>query len=66
MIENDLNKKKFPCRSYKQNHEYAQFKNEFVPWLSIIDILMFNTKEEVQRALDQYELIWILEPIHTI
>jgi hypothetical protein len=37
--------------------EYTQFKNDFVPWLSMIDILMFNTKEEIQHALDQYELI---------
>ena len=37
--------------------EYKQFKNEFVPWLSMIDILMFNTKEEIKIALDQYELI---------
>lgn len=26
--------------------EYAQFGNEFVPWLSIIDVMMFNSKEE--------------------
>lgn len=37
--------------------EYSQFKNEFVPWLSIIDILMFNDKEKVHQALDAYELI---------
>jgi len=37
--------------------EYKQFKNEFVPWLSIIDILMFNNKEAVHQALDGYELI---------
>lgn len=37
--------------------EYKQFKNEFVPWLSIIDILMFNDKEAVHKALDGYELI---------
>lgn len=37
--------------------EYKQFKKEFVPWLSMIDILMFNTKEEINIALDQYELI---------
>jgi hypothetical protein len=37
--------------------EYKQFKNDFVPWLSIIDILMFNDKETVHQALDAYELI---------
>jgi hypothetical protein len=37
--------------------EYKQFNNEFVPWLSIIDVLMFNSPDEVNRMLDQYELI---------
>lgn len=26
---------------------YTQFNNSFVPWLSIIDILMFNSKDEI-------------------
>jgi WbqC-like protein family len=29
--------------------EYKQFSNEFIPWLSIIDVLMFNPKEKVQQ-----------------
>lgn len=37
--------------------EYKQFNNAFVPNLSIIDILMFNSKEEVRELLNQYELI---------
>ncbi|GAB3994800.1 WbqC family protein [Spirosoma daeguense] len=39
--------------------EYAQFSktNEFVPWLSIIDILMFNDVAAIQTLLDQYELV---------
>lgn len=37
---------------------YPQFKNEFVPFLSIIDVLMFNSKEEVQDHLKRsYSLI---------
>lgn len=36
---------------------YQQFKNDFVPWLSIIDVLMFNSTREVQIMLDNYELI---------
>ncbi len=36
---------------------YPQFKNLFIPWLSIIDVLMFNSKEEVIELLNQYELI---------
>lgn len=31
---------------------YIQFENEFVPWLSIIDVMMFNNKEEVQSLLN--------------
>lgn len=36
---------------------YKQFKNEFVSGLSMIDILMFNTPEQVRYMLNQYELI---------
>ena len=37
--------------------EYKQFKNEFVPYLSIIDILMFNNREEVKNMLNEYILV---------
>lgn len=37
--------------------EYKQFNNDFIPWLSIIDVLMFNSVEEVKDMLDRYELI---------
>lgn len=37
--------------------EYKQFKNEFVPGLSIIDILMFNSKEQVKEMLNDFELV---------
>ena len=36
---------------------YKQFQYDFVPWLSIIDILMFNSIEQVQAMLNNYELI---------
>jgi len=36
---------------------YKQFNNEFIPWLSIIDVLMFNSKEEIKNYLNQYTLI---------
>lgn len=35
---------------------YKQFNNEFIPWLSIIDVLMFNSKEQIQRYLSNYTL----------
>lgn len=36
---------------------YPQYKRPFMPDLSIIDILMFNDKEEVKLYLAEYELI---------
>lgn len=36
--------------------EYRQFSNEFVPGLSIIDIMMFNSVKEIQDMLLSYEL----------
>lgn len=36
---------------------YKQFNNDFVPWLSIIDVLMFNSTEEINVMLDQHDLV---------
>lgn len=36
---------------------YPQFKNEFVPWLSVIDALMFNSVAQMQESLQEFELI---------
>jgi hypothetical protein len=36
---------------------YNQCENEFIPNLSIIDILMFNSRNEIKQLLDEYELI---------
>ena len=33
--------------------EYAQFNNAYVPWLSIIDILMFNSKDKINNVIMQ-------------
>lgn len=37
--------------------QYPQFGRKFIPSLSIIDVLMFNSKEKIQGLLDEYELI---------
>jgi hypothetical protein len=37
--------------------KYKQFNNEFIPWLSIIDVLMFNSKEEIKKYLNEYTLV---------
>lgn len=36
---------------------YAQFNHDFVPWLSIIDVLMFNSAEKVVSFLNEFEYI---------
>lgn len=37
--------------------EYKQFANEFVPWLSILDVMMFNPVEKIKSMLNDYKLI---------
>jgi hypothetical protein len=37
--------------------EYTQFKNTFIPCLSIIDVMMFNDKNNVIELLKRYTLI---------
>lgn len=37
--------------------KYKQFENEFVPWLSIIDVMMFNSKEEISNYIKNYTLV---------
>lgn len=37
--------------------EYVQFKNDFIPGLSIIDVMMYNSVEEINTMLDNFELV---------
>lgn len=37
--------------------EYKQFNEQFVPWLSIIDVIMFNSKEKVKESLTKFQLV---------
>lgn len=37
--------------------EYKQFANEFVTWLSILDVMMFNPVDEIQTMLGEYKLV---------
>ena len=37
--------------------KYKQFENEFIPWLSIVDILLFNSKEDISNFIKNYTLI---------
>jgi len=36
---------------------YKQFDNEFIPNLSIIDVMMFNSKDDINKMLDKFTLI---------
>lgn len=36
--------------------EYNQFGKEFIPYLSIIDVLMFNSREDIKKLLLEYKL----------
>lgn len=35
--------------------DYKQFNNIFIPWLSIIDIMMFNDSQSINKMLNDYE-----------
>lgn len=41
----------------KKDIEYKQFDNQFVHYLSIVDVLMFNSKDGINNLLAQYELL---------
>jgi len=36
---------------------YAQFDRSFVPWLSIVDVMMFNQPAAIRQMLDEYDLV---------
>lgn len=44
---------------FLQSHHinYRQFNNDFIPWLSIIDIMMFNPVENIHKMLFKYSLL---------
>jgi len=39
------------------NIEYKQFTSNFTPWLSIIDVMMFNSVDDIKKYLNNYTLI---------
>jgi hypothetical protein len=36
---------------------YSQYKNQFIPWLSIIDVMMFNSSDDILEMLGKYDLV---------
>lgn len=54
----DFIQNRIELKFLKPNHiTYLQYKNDFVPNLSIIDVLMFNGKEETKSLLNEYTLV---------
>lgn len=45
------------CFLKTNDFKYKQFSHEFIAFLSIIDVLMFNSVEEIKKMLGNYELI---------
>jgi len=37
--------------------EYKQFNHQFIPFLSVIDVLMFNSKNNTKEMLTKYQLV---------
>jgi hypothetical protein len=36
---------------------YDQSCKNFIPWLSIIDVMMFNSRRDIKEMLDQFDLV---------
>jgi hypothetical protein len=45
--------------NFLKTHEikYFQISDNFIPWLSIIDVMMFNSPEEIKSFLENYEIL---------
>lgn len=55
---NDFMNAKLKLKFLKNNTiEYKQFNNDFIENLSIIDLMMFNSVEDIKNKLEMYELI---------
>lgn len=55
----EFNKHEIEINFLKSNpFNYEQFSNEFVPWLSILDVLMFNSKADVINVIkNEFSLV---------
>ncbi len=56
--KNDFKKESIELKFIKPGSVvYTQFKNKFIPNLSIIDVIMFNTPEIILEIIDCYKFI---------
>ena len=54
----DFSNKDIKLKFVKSNPlVYKQYKNEFIPWLSILDVLMFNKRQDITDYLNNYTLV---------
>ena len=57
-IKNNFNNAEVELNFLKSNDIiYQQNGGEFIPWLSIIDVMMFNPVERIKLFLNEYKLI---------
>ena len=42
---------------FSRDFNYTQYGQAFVPWLSILDVLMFNSKDVVKNQLTQVDFV---------
>lgn len=55
--KNEFSENDIDLKFLKTNEiQYQQFKNQFVADLSIIDVMMFNSPQQIRRMLENYEL----------
>ena len=58
MMQNFSKKKKIDLFFLETNKvKYNQFEKRFIPNLSILDIMLFNDKKNIQSMLKNYQLI---------
>jgi hypothetical protein len=56
--KSDFEEHDLTLRFLKSNTiNYKQFSNDFVPWLSMIDVLMFNNISDIKTLLNEFELV---------
>lgn len=54
----DFRKRRIELKFLKTNNiKYKQFGNDFLPNLSIIDVMMFNSGQKVKEMLEDYSII---------
>lgn len=57
--QNDFQKENIALQFYQPKElQYPQFEHDFVPFLSVLDVCMFNSNKKAQEFLNHYEIIY--------